>query len=163
MAETEAARAVLRSVPKVCFLSCGTIARLRRKQQRRWSENGTKAWLDYCMPREKPAGASIMNSKRDEQIRRRAHQIWEREGRRHGEHEKHWHQASREVDDEVSGDGSGLEPTSSNADARLADDKEPTLPDAPLGEAVARAKRARTLKSVSKPATAGKASSAPRK
>jgi hypothetical protein len=109
-----------------------------------------------------------MDSKRDEQIRRRAHQLWEREGRQHGQHEKHWHQASREIDDEASSDqasadGSGLEPARSNADARLTDDKEPTLPDAPLGEAVARAKRARTPKSASKPATRGKVSSAPKK
>ena len=96
-----------------------------------------------------------MDSKRDEQIRRRAHQLWEREGRQHGQHEKHWHQASREIDDEASSDqasadGTGLEAARSNADA-------------PLGEAVARAKRARTPKSASKPATRGKVSSAPKK
>ena len=103
-----------------------------------------------------------MDSKRDEQIRRRAHQLWEREGRQHGQHEKHWHQASREVDEEVTGDGSGLEPVSSNADARLTDDKEPTLPDAPLGEAVARAKRAATPRRSSKKTAPGKGSSAPK-
>ena len=51
-----------------------------------------------------------MDSKRDEQICRRAHQLWEREGRQHGQHEKHWHQASREVDEEVYRRRSGLEP-----------------------------------------------------
>jgi len=107
----------------------------------------------------------IMNNRRDDQIRRRAHQIWEREGRQHGQHEKHWHQASREVDDEeASGGGSRRESANSNADARLTDDREPTLPEAPLGEAVTRAKRARTPRQASgKPATAtskrGKASS----
>ena len=98
-----------------------------------------------------------MDSKKDEQIRRRAHELWEREGRQHGQHEKHWHQASREVDEEVTGDGSGLEPVSSNADARLTDDKEPTLPDAPLGEVVARAKRTRTPRQPSSKATSRKA------
>nr|WP_244497704.1 DUF2934 domain-containing protein [Mesorhizobium sp. Root695] len=26
--------------------------------------------------------------------------MWEREGRRHGSHEQHWHQAAREIDGE---------------------------------------------------------------
>ena len=39
-----------------------------------------------------------MADDRQEQIRRRAHAIWEREGRPHGEHERHWLQASAEID-----------------------------------------------------------------
>ncbi|WP_413813931.1 DUF2934 domain-containing protein [Mesorhizobium sp. Root695] len=33
-------------------------------------------------------------------MRTRAYEIWEREGRRHGSHEQHWHQAAREIDGE---------------------------------------------------------------
>jgi len=34
---------------------------------------------------------------KDEQIRQRAYQIWEHEGRPEGGHERHWHQASEEI------------------------------------------------------------------
>ncbi|MET0942788.1 MAG: DUF2934 domain-containing protein [Mesorhizobium sp.] len=37
---------------------------------------------------------------REERIRQRAHEIWEREGRPHGADDRHWHQAAREVDAE---------------------------------------------------------------
>jgi hypothetical protein len=33
----------------------------------------------------------------EDRIRRRAHEIWEREGRPEGRHEEHWAQARREV------------------------------------------------------------------
>jgi hypothetical protein len=103
-----------------------------------------------------------MNNRRDDQIRRRAHQIWEREGRQHGQHEKHWHQASREVDDEEASEHeTGREPANSNADARLTDDHEPTVPEAPQGEAVTRTKRARTPRQTS--GKAAKATSKPGK
>ena len=35
---------------------------------------------------------------RDEQIRIRAHRIWEEEGRPDGRHDDHWERASRELD-----------------------------------------------------------------
>jgi hypothetical protein len=41
-----------------------------------------------------------MNLKRDERIRERAHQIWEREGREEGSHDAHWQRAERELDEE---------------------------------------------------------------
>ncbi|WP_280842803.1 DUF2934 domain-containing protein [Pararoseomonas baculiformis] len=41
----------------------------------------------------------------EERIRRRAHEIWEREGRPEGRQEEHWAQACREIAAE--GDGSG--------------------------------------------------------
>ena len=42
-----------------------------------------------------------MTTEREEKIRQRAHQIWEREGRPHGHHEQHWEQAREEIDREV--------------------------------------------------------------
>lgn len=41
-----------------------------------------------------------MDSKKEERIETRAHEIWEREGRPEGEHERHWHQAAREIEEE---------------------------------------------------------------
>lgn len=43
-----------------------------------------------------------MSDKRVERIRRRAYQIWEREGRHHGSDEQHWKQATSEIDAEDS-------------------------------------------------------------
>ena len=37
---------------------------------------------------------------RDEEIRRRAHGIWESEGRQHGSQERHWLQAEHELEAE---------------------------------------------------------------
>lgn len=33
---------------------------------------------------------------REERIRERAHEIWEREGRKDGDHERHWEEAEKE-------------------------------------------------------------------
>ncbi len=41
-----------------------------------------------------------MSNTREEKIRQRAHALWEREGRPHGAHDRHWHQATSEVDAE---------------------------------------------------------------
>jgi hypothetical protein len=38
-----------------------------------------------------------MNSDMDEQIRARAYQIWEEEGRPHGRHDEHWRRAAEEL------------------------------------------------------------------
>src|SRR6185295_13619004 len=37
---------------------------------------------------------------RDDRIRIRAHEIWQREGRPEGRHEHHWVEATREIDEE---------------------------------------------------------------
>jgi len=63
---------------------------------------------------------------REERIRRRAHEIWEREGKPHGRDGEHWRQAASEIDAEVA--ASGLEtksaepaqPEASPADRRRA-------------------------------------------
>ncbi|TCU09618.1 DUF2934 domain-containing protein [Rhizobium sullae] len=41
---------------------------------------------------------------REDRIRRRAYEKWEREGRPEGEHERHWQQAEKEIEGE---DGTG--------------------------------------------------------
>ena len=41
-----------------------------------------------------------MNDQREQRIRERAHQIWEREGRPDGQEQSHWDRASREIDEE---------------------------------------------------------------
>ncbi|MER8548044.1 DUF2934 domain-containing protein [Mesorhizobium sp. M0684] len=38
-----------------------------------------------------------MDDDRHEKIRQRAYEIWVREGRPHGEHERHWQQAKHEL------------------------------------------------------------------
>lgn len=40
-----------------------------------------------------------MTNERDDRIRRRAHEIWESEGRPHGRHDDHWHRALAEDGD----------------------------------------------------------------
>ncbi|MEQ1952490.1 DUF2934 domain-containing protein [Mesorhizobium sp. CN2-181] len=39
-------------------------------------------------------------SDREERIRRRAYDLWEREGRQDGTQERHWHDAVRQIDEE---------------------------------------------------------------
>ncbi|PTE07736.1 DUF2934 domain-containing protein [Mesorhizobium helmanticense] len=42
-----------------------------------------------------------MGDDRHDKIQERAHQIWQREGGMHGDHERHWHQAEAEIDREA--------------------------------------------------------------
>ena len=42
-----------------------------------------------------------MTPDREERIRQRAHELWEREGRPHGRHDDHWQQAREEIDAEA--------------------------------------------------------------
>ena len=46
-----------------------------------------------------------MTTDRDEQIRRRAHQIWESEGRPHAGDEEHWRRAREEIEGEAGASG----------------------------------------------------------
>ena len=55
-----------------------------------------------------------MTGDRDEKIRKRAHAIWEAEGRPSGAHDRHWRQAESEVD------GPGKKPAKSTAKPRAA-------------------------------------------
>ena len=80
----------------------------------------------------------------EERIRRRAHEIWEREGRPEGRHEEHWARARREVEAEEGGSppgaaGSDASPTdtapgSAGAD-RAGGGGSPPPPDAEASEA----------------------------
>ncbi|TDK31339.1 DUF2934 domain-containing protein [Rhizobium deserti] len=49
----------------------------------------------------------MVQGSREERIRARAHQIWEDEGRAEGNDERHWQQASNEIDAETFADGGG--------------------------------------------------------
>ncbi|WP_033058316.1 DUF2934 domain-containing protein [Sinorhizobium arboris] len=40
---------------------------------------------------------------REERVREGAYEIWEREGRKHGDHERHWEEAEAELKNEESG------------------------------------------------------------
>ena len=51
----------------------------------------------------------------EDRIQRRAHEIWEREGRPEGRHEEHWAQARREIEAEEEG-GSSAAPDASPTD-----------------------------------------------
>ncbi|MBB3264130.1 hypothetical protein FHW79_001745 [Azospirillum sp. OGB3] len=54
---------------------------------------------------------------RAERVRRRAHDIWERDGRPEGRHDEHWAQAEAEVDDEIRAERQSAETESSAPDA----------------------------------------------
>lgn len=54
---------------------------------------------------------------RAERVQRRAHDIWEREGRPHGRHDEHWAQAEAEVDDEIRAERQASETESGPPDA----------------------------------------------
>lgn len=41
-----------------------------------------------------------MTDERQERVRQRAHEIWEREGRPHGKHDEHWRLAREEIERE---------------------------------------------------------------
>ncbi|UCI06483.1 DUF2934 domain-containing protein [Mesorhizobium sp. B1-1-8] len=42
-----------------------------------------------------------MGDERHDKIEQRAYEIWQREGGRDGDHERHWHQAEMEIDREA--------------------------------------------------------------
>ncbi|APG88104.1 cell division protein FtsW (plasmid) [Sinorhizobium americanum CCGM7] len=53
----------------------------------------------------------------DERVRRRAYEIWEREGRFDGDHERHWQQATKELERQ-GGVGAAPQEQSGNGVAR---------------------------------------------
>ena len=53
-----------------------------------------------------------MTDDRQERIRNRAHQIWLQEGQPAGHHERHWHQAAADVDQQdAAGKSAAKKPT----------------------------------------------------
>lgn len=65
----------------------------------------------------------------EQRIRRRAHDIWEREGRPEGRQEDHWAQACREIATEE--DGTSVAASSSSVDQDL-----PSPPQMPMSGAL---------------------------
>ena len=67
-----------------------------------------------------------MTDDRQERIRHRAHQIWQEEGQPAGQHERHWHQATADVDrEDASGKSSAAKkPAKKSADKAKAAPKE---------------------------------------
>lgn len=55
-----------------------------------------------------------------ERIRHRAHEIWEREGRPHGQHDEHWIRAEREVLAESGQDEEAIAPAEAEKPAKPA-------------------------------------------
>ncbi len=95
-----------------------------------------------------------MADDRHERIRQRAHAIWEREGRRDGEDERHWHQATSEIDAE---DAAGAAPKPRRKAA--APRKPAAAPKSgakPAKAAPAKVASAKTAKTAAKPAVAAK-------
>ena len=59
-----------------------------------------------------------MTDDRQERIRNRAHQIWLQEGQPAGHHERHWHQAAADVDQQdAAGKSAAKKPTKKAAGA----------------------------------------------
>lgn len=90
-----------------------------------------------------------MQHGRDEQIRRRAHEIWEQEGRPHGKEREHWERAERELEERAEG-VTGKSP--------FAADQQENVP--PLAEVPA-VKKKRAPAGTSKAAKSGGARKAP--
>ncbi len=51
---------------------------------------------------------------REERIRERAYQIWEREGKPHGREAEHWRQAASEIEAEAEASAGDCEPPASD-------------------------------------------------
>ena len=55
-----------------------------------------------------------MTNDRAYQIHRRAHEIWEQEGRPHGKHDEHWQRATEEIEAEEALSGTEVEHSASH-------------------------------------------------
>ncbi len=77
----------------------------------------------------------------EDRIRRRAHAIWEREGRPEGRHQEHWEQARREIEAEegaAAPDASPRPAAVGGAPPRTERAPEPSPPPDPLASEAAR-------------------------
>ena len=61
-----------------------------------------------------------MDNEKEDRIRVRAYEIWQRTGRQDGSHLEHWDQATREIDDEDAERGSMVTEQVAGADPALA-------------------------------------------
>jgi len=89
-----------------------------------------------------------MTDDRQERIRNRAHQIWQKEGQPAGHHERHWHQATADIDQE---DAAGA------SSAAKKPGKKPAKKEAGAGKAKAAPKE---VKAATKTSKAGKKAAA---
>lgn len=48
-------------------------------------------------------------SEREQKIRRKAHELWEKAGKPDGQHDHHWSEAERLVDEDEQGGGAAVE------------------------------------------------------
>jgi hypothetical protein len=55
-----------------------------------------------CIVWQSPVQESTMADDREDRIRKRAHAIWEKEGQSHGSAQRHWEQATADIDAEDS-------------------------------------------------------------
>ncbi|RVK22955.1 DUF2934 domain-containing protein [Sinorhizobium meliloti] len=72
----------------------GSRKTIEHELQNRDEDN--KASTSTSQAEENRSGADV----RKERVRRRAYEIWEREGGNHGDHERHWGQAASEIEEE---------------------------------------------------------------
>jgi hypothetical protein len=70
-----------------------------RKQAR--TEGGYRLAQPTLKPRVTDMTDEAQRSGREHRVRERAYKIWEEQGRPGGQHDDHWHQANREIDDET--------------------------------------------------------------
>ncbi|MFE0016835.1 DUF2934 domain-containing protein [Mesorhizobium sp. NPDC059054] len=106
-----------------------------------------------------------MADDRQERIRQRAHEIWEREGRPHGSHERHWHQAAGEIEAEESkgkqpARTAGAKPAKTVAPGKAS---KPKAAAKPAARAVATAKGSTTAKTAKPAAKVAESKSAAKK
>ncbi len=73
-----------------------------------------------------------MTDDRQQRIRQRAYELWEEEGYPHGQHERHWDQATRDV--EAQGDGGQVTATEAELAASGSLGSEPVLHDGLVGD-----------------------------
>ena len=71
-----------------------------------------------------------MGDDRDQRIRQRAYDIWEREGGGHGDPEKYWHQAEAEIEreDQLEAEQAFTEPSAVGATVLSAKSRKPRRP-----------------------------------
>lgn len=62
-------------------------------------------------------------SGKEDRIRARAYELWERNGRAHGNHEQHWQEAARQIEAEPADDAAPLVAAPNNKAAALAKPK----------------------------------------
>ena len=69
-----------------------------------------------------------MNKDKEDRIRVRAFEIWQKSGQPEGSHDDHWHQATREIDAE---DGIGTSPATEQVAPAWAPDPDSDQPSGP--------------------------------